>query len=157
MIKHRQQFGFSTLELVVIFAIVVILASFIASKYTAVSQAHRDDTRKNDITSLQLGIQSYWAQTGNFPSVAQMDSATFRNSSLNKLDTRAAQDPRWNSHNKYCARAGTLTFEDSIIPHVGCYGYVATPAGCDNKAVACTGYSLNAHLENVTYYSKSSS
>src|SRR5579863_9352966 len=106
MIKHHQQSGFSTLELVVIFAVAVILASFIASKYTAVSQAHRDDTRKNDITSLQLGIQSYWAQTGNFPSLAQMNSASFRNSSLNKLDTGAAQDPRWSSHNKYCARAG---------------------------------------------------
>src|SRR5579871_5481698 len=151
MIKRRQQCGFSTLELIVIFTIVVILASFIISKYSAVTQAHRDDERKNDITALQLGIQSYWAQTGNFPSLAQMNSESFRNNSLNKLDPSTAQDPRWSPSNKYCAKSGALAFEDSLTPHIGCYGYVASPSGCDNKAVTCSGYNLNARLENGTY------
>lgn len=157
MIRKRQQCGFSTLELVVIFTIAVILASFIVSKYSEITKAHHDDARKNDITALQLGIQSYWAQTGNFPSLAQINNATFRKDSLNKLDPAAAQDPRWYSSSKYCASNGKLTFEDSPTPHNGCYGYVASPAGCDNKAVACSGYNLTGRLENGTFYSKSSS
>jgi Tfp pilus assembly protein PilE len=157
MIRRRQQCGFSTLELVVIFTIAVILASFIVSKYSVVTKSHRDETRKNDMSALQLGIQSYWAQTGNFPSLAQMNNVTFRNDSLNKLDPAVAQDPSWHPSNKYCASRGKLTFEASVAPHSGCYGYMASPTGCDNKAVACSGYNLNARLENGTFYSKSSS
>ena len=151
MTRRTRQLGFSTLELVVIFVIAVILASFIASKFSAVRANSRDEHRKNDITELQLGIQSYWAQTGNFPSLAQMNNASFRLASLNKLDPGAARDPRWTSSIKYCASHGLLTFEDSLSPHAGCYGYVASPDGCDNKAVACSGYNLDARLENGTY------
>ena len=155
--RRRSNSGYSTIELALIFVVAVILAGFVASKYQAIRQTRRDDTRKNDITQLQLGIQSYWAQTGNFPSLAQMDSAGFRANSLNKLDPSAAQDPRWNSGNKYCATKGKLGFEDSLEPHTGCFGYVPSPSGCDNKDTACSGYSLSAKLEAGGYYSQSSS
>lgn len=149
--------GFTTLELVVILIVVVMLATFIGSKYEIVRQTRRDDQRKNDIAALELGIESYWAQTGNFPSLAQLNNHEFRDTSLNKLDPGAAQDPSWNSRNKYCASQRTVTFENIASPHKGCYGYVPSPSGCDNKATACSGYSLNARLESGGFYSKSSS
>lgn len=86
-----------------------------------------------------------------------MNSTNFRTSSLNKLLAAAAQDPRWSSHNKFCAPGGKLAFEESATPHTGCYGYVPTPANCDNKTAACSGYELSVKLESGGYYTKSGS
>jgi len=148
--------GFSTFELLIIFVVAALLATFVASKYSAVRQARHDEKRKNDVASIQLAIQSYWAQTGNFPSLAQMNDPSFQKKSLNNLQTSAIRDPLWSAKNKFCRSNGSPVFENSSSPNKGCYGYSALPAGCDNKATACSGYLLNARLETGGFYGRSS-
>lgn len=148
--------GFSTVELLIILVVIGVLVAFIASKYAAVRQKSRDDQRRSDITSLQYAVQSYFAQTGQYPTADQLNNSSFRKRNIPNLADSALKDPRWNTKNSNCALDGTPVLESFTPPTSGCYGYTVTPANCDNKTTACTGYQLTARLESGSLFSKSS-
>src|ERR1044071_397619 len=101
MVKKNRS-GFSTIELLIILVVVGLLVVFVAGKFNSIRQNSRDEQRKADINSLQLAVQSYWAQTGNYPSVAQLNSSVFRNTNLKSLTQGNFQDPKWSAKNKLC-------------------------------------------------------
>lgn len=155
--KQKKQFGFSTIELLIIVAIVSLLIVFVATHFASVRQKSRDDTRQTDIANLQFAAESYFAQSGKYPTLAQFNNASFRHNSTPNLPNGSWQDPSWPTKKGNCTANGSAVLVASEAPAVGCYGYVPTPAGCDNKKVICTGYELSAHLEAGGYFIKNSS
>ncbi len=155
--KQKNRLGFSTIELLIIFAVVSLLVAFIATHYASVRQKSRDDSRRTNISNLQFAAESYFAQSGDYPTLAQFNSALFRNKNMPALPNGSWQDPSWPTKKSECKVASVAVLVDLETPAVGCYGYVPTPAGCDNKKTICTGYEFSAHLEGGGYYVKNSS
>lgn len=155
-IKKAANFGFSTVELLLIIAIVILLGSVIIFEGKNFRQKNRDNTRKNNIVKIQNQVETYQAETGNYPTTAQINSATFRKANLNNFDAGLLKDPSWKETNKNCTLKNGAVLQESITPAPGCLGYKPIPAGCDNKTVDCTSYELTAGLESGGIYQKQS-
>lgn len=108
----------------------------------------RDTERKTDIKALHAQIEAYWAQIGNYPSLNDLNSASFVTANLKGLDAQAFQDPN-----------GTSKLL-SASPNKNVYSYEVMPKSCDNIKIFCASYTLTATLEEPvggmnTYVKKS--
>jgi len=148
--KLKDKRGFTIVELLIVIIVIGILATLVITTYNGVQSRARDTKRKTDINAIQGQVEAYNAQNGNYPTNANMNDSTFRSNNLKGLEAPAAlQDPKWNSSNTNCTASGAVTLQDSTTPANGCYGYQASPAGCDNGSGGdCTSYTLTANLEN---------
>lgn len=152
---NRQE-GFSNIELLIIAVIVVILAGLVVITFSGVRQKSRDTNRKDAITTIQEQVESFQAQTGNYPSFSQLNSSAFRSADLKNLSESDLKDPKWSPTSSSCTKAGAPQLQPTVAPGFGCYGYAVSPADCDNVAIACASYTLTANLEaGGTYVKKS--
>lgn len=102
----------------------------------------KDTERKTDIKTLQGHIEAYWATSGYYPTLANLNDQTWRRNNLSDFDPESLKDPNATS-NKLVAN-----------PTAKAYAYQAAPAGCDNKAKKCTSYKLTAILDNGENYTE---
>ncbi|HEU5005252.1 MAG TPA: hypothetical protein VFT49_04180 [Candidatus Saccharimonadales bacterium] len=148
--------GFTTIELLIVIVLIVILGSLVLVTHNGVEERNRDTERKSDIVKLEAQIETYQAETDKYPSVKQMDSASFRSQNMKELDVSSLTDPLWKSSNSSCTSSGQVQLQASATPSKGCYGYDPSPAGCDNDHTDCTSYMLTANLETGGSYIKAS-
>jgi prepilin-type N-terminal cleavage/methylation domain-containing protein len=156
--NNKIQKGFTIVELLIVIVVIGILAALVVTTYNGIQQRARDTERKTDLNALHSQAEAYQAQNGKYPSVADMNDATFISTSLKGLDPAALKDPKWSTSNPDCVNSGNVQLQDSGTPTAGCYGYQAVPTGCDNGANGdCTGYTITANLESGgTYFVKQS-
>jgi len=152
--RKKQNFGFSTFELLIALAIVIILGTIVVAKYSEVRLSTRNEQRKTDISALQTAIDIYKANNDKYPTLAQVNNSEFRKANLKNLTDSNLQDPKWSAKSKNCESSNTATLQDSAKPDASCYGYALTPSNCDNAGIACSSYSLSANLEPNQIYSK---
>ena len=143
---NRKQQGFTIVELLIVIVVIGILAGLVITTFNGIQQKGRDTERQTDIKALHGQIEAYYAQNGSYPSLADLNDATFRSNNLKGLDDGALKDPK--------GTAGTLV----AAPVAGSYSYEALPASC--TSATCTSYTLTATLEgkidgNTTYSKKS--
>ena len=155
-IKKAASRGFSTIELLLIIAIVFLLSAVIIFESKNFREKNRDTARKDNIVSLQDQAEAYQAETGNYPTVNQMNDAGFRKTNLKDFSADLLRDPLWKNSNKNCTSKGAAILQDSSTPATGCIGYKPAPIGCDNKTIDCTSYTLTANLESGGHYQKQS-
>jgi prepilin-type N-terminal cleavage/methylation domain-containing protein len=149
--------GFTIVELLIVIVVIGILAALVITTYNGIQEKARDTKRKTDVNALQGQAEAYQAQNGKYPSVSQYNDSTFRSANMKGLDPAAMQDPKWASNNANCTTSGAAVLQGSATPASGCYGYAATPSGCDNGSNGdCTGYTLTANLEAGGTYTKQS-
>ena len=156
--KNKIQKGFTIVELLIVIVVIGILAALVVTTYNGIQEKARDTERKTDLNALHAHAEAYQAEAGKYPSLAQFNDATFRNANMKGLDPAAMQDPKWSSSNTNCTNSGNVVLQNSTTPASGCYGYVATPTGCDNGANGdCSGYTITSNLESGgTYFVKQS-
>lgn len=137
--------GFTIVELLIVIVVIGILAALVVVTYNGIQQKARDTERKTDINALHGQLEAYQAQNGRYPTLTNMNDATFRSANLKGLDPEALKDPK--------GTAQTLVG----TPTANSYSYEVTPAGCDNGAGGdCTQYTLTANLEGGGTYTKAS-
>lgn len=142
---NRRSAGFTTIELLLVAIVVIILAGLIAVNYKGVRERNRDTARKSDITILQGQVEVYQAETGKYPTLAQLNNASFRKQYFKDFDTDNLKDPS----GKSAALVAT--------PQAKAFAYQALPAGCTNVGKnICSGYLITATLEQGGTYIKSS-
>jgi len=155
-VKDKKSYGFTTIELLIVIVVIIILGSLIFITYNGVQQRNRDAERKGDIVKLEGQIEAYQAETNKYPSVAQMNDASFRSKNMKDLQSSVLTDPSWKDNNHFCTADGNVQLEGTATPHNGCYGYDPSPAGCNNTSTDCTSYVLTANLETGGTYVKDS-
>lgn len=138
--------GFTIVELLIVIVVIGILAALVVTTYNGIQQKARDTERKTDVNALHGQVEAYQAQNGKYPTLANVNDATFRSANLKGLDPAALQDPKGNAQTLVAA------------PVADSYSYAATPVGCDNAVggTDCTSYTLTATLEAGGTYVKQS-
>lgn len=140
MISQLKNKGFTIIELLIVIVIIAILATIGVVAYGGVQQNARDSKRKSDVSSLHTGIEAYFVQAQQYPTLTEInDNAAggFRETNLKGIPSETFTDPK--AANDQMAAA----------PAASVYSYEVTPAGCDNSAGnECTGYTLTATLES---------
>ena len=135
---NKKSRGFTIVELLIVIVVIGILAALVIVTYNGIQQKARDTERKTDIKALQGHLEAYWADNAKYPTLTDVNDATFRSNNFKGLDAAAYADPKNPGSQQLC---GTATSS--------CYGYAVTPAGCDNGAGGdCTNYTLTADLES---------
>jgi prepilin-type N-terminal cleavage/methylation domain-containing protein len=66
-LKQKRSSGFSLVELLVVISIITVLASVLYVNYNDSRAQARDKVRMTDLKSLQLAIETYKAQNGQYP------------------------------------------------------------------------------------------
>lgn len=129
--------GFTIVELLIVIVVIGILAALVIVTYNGIQQKARDTERKTDVKALQGQLEAYWANNAKYPTLANLNDATFRSANMKGLDPAALADPKNPTSQAVCAATAS-----------NCYGYTLTPANCDNAANGdCTNYVLTATLE----------
>lgn len=148
ILKRNSQGGFTVLELMVVTLFIVVLGWFVFTKVADIQQKSRNNHRERDIKALNDKINEYYIQNGRYPTLANMNDASWRARNIKELDAGALKDPKDKSN-------GLL----SAAPTANQYAYIVTPAGCtnaENNTNDCTGYKLVAtyegqHLGSATF------
>lgn len=137
--KIKNNRGFTIVELLIVIVVIGILAALVIVTYNGIQQKARDTERKTDIKAVQGHLEAYWADNAKYPTLTDVNDATFRTTNFKGLDLSAFADPKNAGSQQLCGS-----------PSAYCYGYQVTPAGCDNSTTDCTNYVLTADLESGT-------
>ncbi len=155
-IRTQRSQGFTIIELVVVIVILCILGVLVALTYSGVQAGNRDRQRQADIDILQSQLETYYARNDRYPSLAQINDATWRAENMKDLAEDKLTDPSW-------AAKSLCTANDRVIladqPVENCYSYQITASdgsACDNASAICGRYTLTATLENGETYVKAS-
>ena len=143
-LKQRQS-GFTIVELLIVIVIIGILATLVIVTFSGVQQKARDSERKTDINAIAGQLEAVYAQTGVYPTLTEVNDATWRTNNEFRIDLKAFADP---SNATSQSLVATVT--------TGRYSYEPTPNGCASGA--CTGYTLTSDLEQsgAANYTRSS-
>lgn len=157
-LKNKSK-GFTIVELLIVIVVIGILATLVIVTFTGIQQKARNSQRQTDINALDSHIEAYYAQKGNYPTLAQMNDAGWRGTNMKGLDPAALVDPKGDS-------AATAPLDGSAASATK-YSYVATESTNSNAActstdvntddTACDTFTLTAKLEgSSTDYTKKS-
>lgn len=156
MIKKREQ-GFTLIELFVLFVIVGILVTLVAMTYGGVQSKNRNDERQADVDMLKGHLEGYYAQQTKYPTLGNLNDATWRAANLKDLKEENLQDPQWTKDITGCTVNGKVGI--AADPTQKCYTYQVRSSdgsACDNVKIDCSQYTLTAMLEGGEKYVKSS-
>lgn len=138
---NQDSSGFTVVEIIVVVLIIGILATILILTYSGIQQRQHNSTRIADIKLIQSNLETEYAQSGVYPTLAEINSTTWRKANFKNLDINSMIDPS----NKSSSPTFTAT------PTKNYYSYQVTASNgvspCDNKTVACGKYVLTATLE----------
>lgn len=142
MIKKitKNQNGYSAIELVLLAIVVIVLAGILVSAYSGIKIRERNNTRITDIKSIQRNLEIFYARSGFYPSLSEMNNPSWTSTNIKQIPNSDLIDPSSKTNKQLFTVSSTKTN----------YGYNVTSSSgtnCDNKTVACNQYVLTATLE----------
>lgn len=155
--NHQREQGFTLIELLVVSVIVGILATLVAMTYSGVQAKNRNSSRQANVNALQSQLETYYAEKSKYPSLADLNSASWRQQNLKSTPQVTVADPQWSEKVKACTADNKATFASN--PTAKCYSYQATTTDgspCVDASVDCTQYTLTATFEGGEKYVKTS-
>jgi general secretion pathway protein G len=81
--------GFSLIELLIVLLISGLMSSVVIPNYTKVFNAAKKNTIKQQLSSIQLGLETYFLENGNYPSnISSIEEllATLKTNNILKKD-----------------------------------------------------------------------
>lgn len=137
--------GFTTIELILVVVIICILLALVVTTRAGVQQNERNTERQRDIKELRNGLEAYFAQTNQYPSLKDLNETSWRSSNMKSIDAEVFRDPS-GSDSRLAGK-----------PAAKVYAYTVTSASgapCGTAKDPCTQYSLTATLEGGGTYVK---
>jgi prepilin-type N-terminal cleavage/methylation domain-containing protein len=133
----RNDSGFTIVELLIVIIVIGILAALVLVTFSGVQQKARNTERTTDVKAIASHLEVYNAQNSYYPTSGQLTAndgsvLTFIGGNLKGLDKEALRDPKGSN---FYLTAGNASSQS--------YGYVPSPANCDNTAGnECTSFVL---------------
>jgi prepilin-type N-terminal cleavage/methylation domain-containing protein len=155
--KYTREQGFTLIELLVVSVIVGILATLVAMTYSGVQAKNRNSSRQSDINALQSHLETYYAEKTKYPSLADLNNASWREQNLKGTPELNIVDPQWSDKTAACTTGGKTVLSDK--PIAKCYSYQVTATDgspCVDVSIDCTQYTLTATFEGGEKYVKTS-
>lgn len=145
MVSLKNKKGFTIVELLIVIVVIGILATLVIVTFTGIQQKARNTERKTDINAVASHVEAFYAETGSYPTMAQMNDPAFRTANMKGLKADALADPK---------NAGSQTLAATSTSTV--YGYAVTQddgtSACavvdSGPATTCTRYTITATLED---------
>ena len=149
-LKNKSK-GFTIVELLIVIVVIGILATLVIVTFSGIQQKARNSQRETDINALTSHVEAYYAQTGNYPTFAQVNDSTWRGKNMKGVDPGALLDPKQKptdspSHNSGGAVAGTYVY--NYYPTRD-DGTECTSADVDTDDTTCTSFKLTAAQEGT--------
>jgi hypothetical protein len=113
-----------------------------------IQQKAKDSQRQTDIIALDSHIEAYYASTGNYPTLANLNSPAWVAQDMPGLDPQAFIDPDGSAQ----ALASTPTKNAYSYQ----YGSDSSFKKCDKDVAECAYFKLTAYVSDGTTYSRSS-
>lgn len=143
MIKlKKNQEGFSVIELLIVLVVIGILAAIVVATYSGIQAKSRNTTRQKDIKALQTQLESFFSNNGYYPSLNNLNSASWRKDNLPNLNVDTMIDP--SSHQN------TENVQLSTSPEAKVFSYQVTDSNgnsCEKVDTNCAKYTLTATYE----------
>ncbi len=141
-LKTKQE-GFTIVELLIVIVVIIILAGLVLVTFNGVQQKARNTERTTDIKAIESHLETYNAQNGKYPTLADMNTQPgtgnwWIQDNLKGLDKEALRDPKNSS------------YQLAATPTASQYAYQPTDDGgnaCDNTATDCSKFTLTAKQE----------
>ncbi|CAN5119629.1 hypothetical protein BH09PAT3_BH09PAT3_2790 [soil metagenome] len=150
--KKRDQKGFTIVELLIVIVVIGILAALVVTTYGGIQAKARDSKRQSDLQAVQTQIEAYYATNSFYPSLTDLNSASWRTANMKSLDAGALLDPSAQTSTTPLSGTAASSTNQKV------YGYVATNAAgttCTALDNTCSTYTLTAYLESSkTVYTK---
>lgn len=143
--KKADSQGVTVIELLVLVVIIGILSGLIFATHAGIAEKERNAKRQSDVSELRDELEAYYYQKNKYPTLAQLNDASWRAANMKGLDTTDLTDP--SSH------SSTLV----SLPAKDVFAYTVTsPSGktCNDVKILCTQYTLTATLEGGGTYVK---
>jgi type II secretory pathway pseudopilin PulG len=142
----QRQGGFTTIEIALVLVVIGILGALVFTTRAGVQQNQRNTERERDIKELRDGLEGYFANSNQYPTLAQLNDVNWRATNLKALDADVFTDPSSNSP----------LLVAKPTPHR--YTYAPTSGSgaiCGTISAPCTQYTLTATLEGSGTFTKS--
>lgn len=128
------------IELLVAIGIMILLAVTTSS---GIQEKAQSSKQQADIPLLQTQVEAYYHQAGHYPSLTDLNSATWRRTNMASLDATALKDPANTTCDNLAAAGNCLV----ALPTAKSYAYaVADKKGspCESDDKQCVAYTLTA-------------
>lgn len=141
----KKQSGFTIVELLIVIVVIGILAALVVTTFAGIQKKARNTERETDIKAIHGQLEAFFSQNSSYPTLAQLNDATWRSTNMKSLDAEALKDPK--------AQTGQTT--PAASPSATQYGYAVTgDAGATCDGTNCTTYTLTANLEGANAFVK---
>ena len=137
--------GFTLVELLIVIVVIGILALIVITTYSGIQAKARNAKRQTDIQSLQTQVEAFFSQNSYYPSLTDMNNASWRATNMKSLDANALVDP---SSTCNPSTASCLV----SAPVTGSYSYAVTNSSgtsCESADTTCSQYTLTATYEGT--------
>lgn len=141
-LKNKNK-GFTIVELLIVIVVIGILATLVIVTFTGIQQKAHDSQRQTDINAVDSHLEAYYAESGNYPTLAQVTDSTWVSTHMKGLDPDALLAP------------GSTTAIDSSTATKSKYSYAPTEGGttaCTATGTAddsaCDTFKVSAMLES---------
>lgn len=140
-LKKRNK-GFTIVELLIVIVVIGILALLVITTYSGIQAKARNSKRSSDVATIQTQLEAFFQNSGYYPSLTDMNSASWLSTNMKSLDTGALIDPSNPTQSK------TLV----ASPVAKSYSYDvkdASDASCETTDTNCAKYTLTATYEGT--------
>lgn len=142
-IKKRGS-GFTVVELLVVIVVIAILVSIVMATHSGIQVKTRNNQRQLDIQYLQTQLETYASQNGHYPSLTDLNNASWRSKNMSGFSSGKMLDPS-------SSQTGNMA-RFASAPAAKIYSYqVSDSSGkpCESDDTNCAQYTLAATYQGT--------
>lgn len=132
--------GFTIIELLIVIIVIVILSLLVVFAYKGIQAKERNTKRQSNIMAIQAQLEGFFSQNGYYPSLTDMNSASWLKDNMKNLNRSVLTDP------------SNPTGSEILVnkPVTKSYSYQVTDSNgnsCESDDTTCAKYTLTATYE----------